>query len=376
MTKISRTGKAVVLDKPNGQFFIKNYPVPEPQKGTLLIKQEMCGICGSDAHMYRGDVPDLPFPMILGHEIAGRIDKLGEGISTDIVGKHVSEGDRIVLIPALLCGKCYYCKILKEPTSCLNELDYGFMGPADKEPYFQGGYAEYIYAASPLVEFLKTDLPSKIASLLEPFTMGIRCAERARMGPGDTVVIQGSGPIGLFNLIAAKESNVIRTIVIGGPKQRLALAKKLGADVVIDISEMTNPQERVKMVKEQTPNGLGADVVVECTGFPAAVPEGIDMLRRLGTYVEVGHFSDNGTCQINPYFHLVQKQATIISVFGSETRHFVKGLPILESGKYPFEDFVSHVLPLEKVMDGIRAITTGYKINGEDVVKIGVSSEI
>ena len=328
MTKISRIGKAVVLDKPNGKFLIKDYPVPEPQKGTLLIKQEMCGICASDTHMYKGDIPGLPFPMIIGHEITGRIDKLGEGINSDIVGKRVNEGDRIVLIPALLCGKCYYCKILKEPTSCLNELDYGFMGPADVEPYFQGGYAEYIYAASPLTEFLKTSLSAKIACLLEPFTMGLRCAELANMGPNDTIVIQGSGPIGLFNLVAAKESNVKRTIIIGGPKQRLALAKKLGADVIIDINDVINPQERVKMVREQTAHGLGADVVVECTGIPAAVPEGIEMLRRLGTYVEVGHFSDNGTCQINPYFHLVQKQAKILSVFGSETRHFVQGLPI------------------------------------------------
>ena len=373
---MKKTARAVVLNKPNGQFSVREYAVPAPQSCTVLIKQEMSGICGSDAHIYQGHLPGLTYPIILGHEIAGRIDRLGEGISCDILGKPVSEGDRVILIPNIMCGKCYYCKILKEPTNCLSEVDYGItMGPADKEPYFNGGFADYIYAASPKAEFLKTNLPAKIAVLLEPFTMGLRCAEKAKVNPEETVVIQGSGAVGLFTLIAAKERGASKTIIIGGPKERLELAKEFGADVAIDISDIHDPKERVKMVKEQTFREFGADVVVECTGIPAAVPEGMDMLRPFGRFVEVGHFTDNGTCEINPYLHLVRKQITVVPVYGSETGHFVKGLPILESRKYPFERIVSHTLPLERVMDGIKAIMTGYKLDGRDVIKIAVSSE-
>ena len=373
--EISKTGKAVVLDKPNGKFAVKLYPVPEPDEGEFLLKQEMCGVCGSDAHMYHGHLQGLNFPMVLGHEMAGRIEKLGKGIKVDTAGKPVAEGDRIILIPGMMCGKCYYCKILKEPTNCLAEVDYGASGPADREPHFQGGFAEYIYAANPKTEFLKTTLPAKVACLLEPFTMGLRCNELAGVGPGDTVVIQGSGAIGLMNLVAAKESNASRIIVIGGPKGRLELAKKLGADAVIDIDEVPSSEERIRLVKEQTFQGLGADVAIECTGVPAALPEGIEMLRPLGTCVEVGHFTNNGTCQINPYLHMVRKQIRIIPVLGQETGHFVRGLPILESGKYPLGELISHTLPLERVMDAIDALGSGYKLDGREAVKIAVSSE-
>jgi L-iditol 2-dehydrogenase len=349
--------------------------VPEPAEGQFLMKQEMCGVCGSDAHTYLGHLQGLNFPLILGHEMAGKIEKLGRGIEVDTAGNPVSQGDRIILLPGMMCGKCYFCKVLKEPTNCLNEVDYGASGPADKEPHFQGGFADYIYAASPKTEFLKTNLPANIASLLEPFTMGLRCNELAKVGPGDTVVIQGSGAIGLLNIVAAKNRNPSKIIVIGGPMHRLDLAKKLGADQVIDIDEMRNSQERVKVVREQTFQGLGADVVIECAGIPAAVPEGLDMVRPLGTYIEVGHFTDNGTCQLNPHVHLLRKQVRVIPVFGQETRHFIKGLPILESRKYPLEDMVSHTLPLERTMDGVQALTTGYKLDGTEAIKIAVSSD-
>jgi threonine dehydrogenase-like Zn-dependent dehydrogenase len=371
---MDRNGRAVVLTEPYGHFLVKEYPKPEPKEGTMLIQQEMCGVCGTDVHIYKGQLPGIRYPIVLGHEIVGKIEKLGEGIKKDIVGNFVTEGDRVILIPGLSCGKCYMCKVLKEPGNCLNEASYGFFGPADDEPHFLGGYADYIYMAHPNSDFLKTSLPPEIAVLVEPFSIGIRCAEKAELKAGDIVVIQGAGAIGLFTLIAAKESGASKTIVIGGPKRRLELAREFGADTTIDINEVRDSQERIKIVKKLTTLELGADVVFECTGVPAAVPEGIEMVRPCGRFIEAGHFTDNGTCQINPYSHIVRKSLTIASVYGSEVRHFVRALSILDTHNYPFEKIVSHVLPLERVMDAMNAMMSGYRLDGEEVIKIAISS--
>lgn len=371
---MERLGKASVLDKPNGKFVIRKYPIPKPKKETLLLRQVLCGVCGTDVHVYNGHLSGLSYPIILGHEIVGKVEELGEGVNVDTIGRPLSEKDLIILVPGLYCGKCYMCRILKEPGNCLNEAGYGFMGPADKEPYFLGGFGEYVYVAYPNSDFLKTNLPPKIAVLLEPLSIGINCAEKGGIKTGDIVVIQGSGAIGLFALVSAKESGASKVIVIGGPKKRLDLAKRLGANVTIDINEIRDPKERVSMVKSETSMGLGADVVIECTGIPATVPEGLEMVRPCGRFVEAGHYTDNGTCAINPHLHLLRKSMTITSVYGSELSHFVRGLSLLESRKYPFEEIISHILPLERVMDAIKAMLSGYKLDGEEVIKIAIAA--
>ncbi|MCA9877514.1 MAG: zinc-binding dehydrogenase, partial [Thermomicrobiales bacterium] len=181
-----------------------------------------------------------------------------------------------------------------------------------------------------------------------------------------------AGAIGILTLAAAKEAGALKTILIGAPRSRLELGKEFGADVTINIEEVPDPDERVRMVKDETLGGYGADVFFECSGVPAAIPEGLNMLRRGGIYVEPGHFTDHGEVAINPFRDIVNKQSIIVGVWGSSTPHFVFGRAIIESGKYPFAELVSHKLPLERVSDGIDAIGKTYRIDGEEIRKVAI----
>jgi len=125
-----------------------------------------------------------------------------------------------------------------------------------------------------------------------------------------------------------------------------------------------------RLVKAETLGEYGADAVFECTGVPAAVPEGIKMLRRGGTYVVAGHFTDAGSTSLNPYADFNNKHINLIGVWGGNVSHFVRGRPLIESGRYPFEKFVSHKLPLERCQDAMDAIMGNYRLDGEEVNKI------
>lgn len=346
---MSRTGRAAVMV--GERFEVREYPVPDPAPGTMLLKQEMAGICGTDLHNW--EYQRLSGEIILGHENVGIVDGLGDGVTTDAVGRPVAVGDRVIFVP-------------KTPGGA-----YGFL-QSEEEPFLRGGFADYIYLWHPETVILRTDLPPEIAVLIEPFTIGVHAAMRAGTQLGDTVVVQGTGAIGLFALICAKASGAARLIAIGGPKGRLALARRAGADVVIDIAEVSDLEKRKRIVLENTPKGEGADAVFECAGFLPAIPEGLNYVRHGGTFVEVGHFVDTGTFECNPNTMLMRKNLRFEAVWASLPEHFIRGLPILERNEYPFSEMVSHVLPLDRVAEGFNALAGSYQLDGKDVVKIGV----
>lgn len=349
---MARTGKAVVT---YGQGFeIREYPVPDPEPNTLLLKQELAGICGTDLHNWQ---KGLTYEVILGHENVGIIDSIGAGVTTDYVGNAIKEGDRVIFAP----GTGGYGA-------------YGFQADPDKAPHFFGGFGEYIYLGLPNTCFIKTDAPPEIAVLTEPFTIGVHAVMRSGMQLGDTVVVQGSGAIGLVTLVCAKLSGAAKLIIVGGPAGRLELAKRLGADITIDIEEVTSAEARTEIVKSHTPRQAGADVVFECAGFLPAIPEGLGYTRHSGTFVEVGHFVDIGTFDFNPNLMLMRKNLHVEAVWGSKYEHFVRGLPLLEKNEFPFADMVSHKLPLSEVRKGFEALNGDYRIGGEAVIKIAVQA--
>jgi threonine dehydrogenase-like Zn-dependent dehydrogenase len=208
--------------------------------------------------------------------------------------------------------------------------------------------------------------------LLEPLTVAMHAVDRSRIRVGDTVVIQGAGAIGLMCLILARMAGAVQTIVVGGPAGRLELARRLGADLVIDIFEERDPAARLAHVLDNTPRRAGADVVMECAGVPAAIPEGIDMLRRGGMFCELGHFVDVGSMQLNPNRHLVRKDLNLVAPHGSQREHFVRSLPIMEKHPALFRGMVSHRLPLGRVQEAFEALSGRYHLDGRDAVKIAI----
>jgi L-iditol 2-dehydrogenase len=366
-------GKAAVLDAPYGEFAVAEAEVPAPDPDGLLVRQELCGICGTDAYVYQGGLPGITFPLVLGHETVGVVERLGANVREDSTGRPLAAGDRVYIQPGISCRQCVYCVIHQQPTLCLNRRGYGLRPPQDAPPNFQGGFSQYLNLI-PGSTYLKMATDATTSVVLEPLTIGLHQVSRVHMPVGSTAVIQGAGAIGILTLVAAREAGALRTIVVGAPDSRLALARAFGADVTISIEEISDPAERLSLVREETPGGLGADVVFECTGVPASIPEGLEMLRRGGTYVEAGHYTDHGDVALNPFRHMVHKQITLVAVWGADTPHFVAGRALIESGKYPFADLVSHKLPLERVQDGIAAIGGTYRIDGEEVRKVAVAA--
>ena len=370
-----RKGRVAVFNTPKGEVIIKEYSLPDPAPGTLLIKIEMCGVCGTDAHTYNGHMPDAPFPIVLGHEIVGKIFALGKGVKADYLGKPIKVGDRITLVPAIHCKRCYFCTIAKTPSKCVNMVSYGFFLDPD-EHYFTGGYADYLYLFHPDTDFFKINAPPEVAVFTEPLAIAIHAVDRAHIKLGDTVVVQGSGTIGLLTLISAKLAGAGKVIMISRKRrERLELARKLGADLTLNMEEIPEQEERIRIIKKNSLSGYGADVVFECAGAPAAFSEGIKYLRDSATLCEVGHFADAGSVKINPCLDILSKNIRIEGIYDNEPEQFVRAIPILEKGEFAFADIVSHRLPLTRLKEAMQAILTGAKIDDRELIKAVIEPE-
>ena len=367
---LKKKGKVAVIMGEEGDIVVKEYPLPDIKDNELLIKIDLCGVCGTDVHTYYGGLEEAPFPTILGHEICGIIVEKGKDVKADFIGKQVKEGDRIILVPAIHCHKCYYCAIAKTPSKCMNMISYGFMPEPDKEPHFTGGYAEYLHLYHPDTEFFKIDAPAERAVFTEPLAIAVHAVDRSHLMPGQTAVVQGAGAIGLLTMICAKSFGASKVAVVGRRrKERLELAKELGADLTINMEEIPEEKERVEMIREFSTTGYGADVVFECAGNPLAFKEGIHYLRDSATLCEVGHFADAGSIDINPCLEILTKNITIEGIYDNEADHFSRAIPILEKPQTEVEKIISHRLPLTKLMDAFRALREGIEIDGRQVIK-------
>lgn len=371
MTLIS---KSAVLDKVEGKYEIYEYEVPEPAADELILRIEANGVCGTDVHIYYGHLNTIEYPIVQGHEFCGIIEKMGSNMKQDTNGKPINIGDRIVVAPGVFCGECYYCKIGKNPTRCENPKSYGLL--PNKEPHLlTGAFGQYVHIKYKNTSFFKTDLEPSIAILTEPFSMAVYGFERAGGVPfGSTVLVQGVGAIGLGAIAFAKRAGAAKVIAVGAPERRLELAKEFGADITINIEDVKDPQERIKLVKEETIGGRGPDMVVECTGFSNSIPEGLSYLRDGGSYVEMGHFTDVGSTELNPHWHFVRNNVNVHGIWGSLPQHLHQTLNILERKELPYEKIVTHTLPLSHIGDAISALSKrSYRLDGdEQVLKIAI----
>jgi threonine dehydrogenase-like Zn-dependent dehydrogenase len=290
------------------------------------------------------------------------------------VGQPLAEGDRVVVVPGIACGRCYNCTIAGTPNLCETGLAYGFQ-EATGDGLFSGGMAQYIYVRHPQTTFLKTRLPPEIAVLTEPLCIAVHGIARAGMRLGSVAVIQGSGAVGLGALLFARFAGAVKTIIVGGPRERLALAHEFGADVTIDIADVPSPEERIRLVRAETIKARGADVVFECTGYPESIPEGIAYLRTSAHYIELGHFTDMGDVALNPHWQLMRKNIALDACWGSSFEYMALALPFLERRDYPYEKMVSHRLPLTAIKEGVEAITSrSYRLpGGREVIKVAVA---
>lgn len=348
-----KTGRAAVFLEPNRPMELRDYPVPDPEPGAILIKVKMCNICGSDLHAWHGDFKTTKIggvlPTILGHEMTGVVEKLGEGVHCDSNGEPLFEGDRVIFQYFFHCGKCPQC--LKGNTvSCLNSR-MAMLGNCEEYPHFVGGYADYYYLQPNHVIFKVPDtIPNEIVSSANcALSQVIYGLHRVGFSFNETIVIQGAGGLGLYTAAVAKHLGAKKVIVIDGVEERLQLVKRFGADETINLRELPDEKSRIKRVREFT-NGVGADVVAEMVGIPGVINEGLNMLALSGRYLVIGNISRGKTFELDPS-RIVFGNKSIIGVSLYEPFALKMALDFLEKTMeiYPFHELFTSKFKLTEI---------------------------
>jgi D-arabinose 1-dehydrogenase-like Zn-dependent alcohol dehydrogenase len=338
---MAEKGKAAVFLGPGKGYEIREFDVPDPEPEAIVIKVSMGGVCGSDLHIWRGDSPVFAAManQVVGHEMTGRVAKLGANISTDSLGQPLKEGDRVCYAYFYPCYRCYQCN-KGEYSACPTKILR--MGPSVSQ--FAGAYGQYYYLKPghwvfKVPDELTDEMVTPVNCALSQVTFGLR---RAGLQMGDTLVVQGAGGLGTNACAVAKEMGADQVIVIDGVPGRLELAKQFGADQTIDLNEHPTPEARTAKVMEMT-GGRGGDVVAELVGLPAAVPEGLAMTRSGGTYLEMGNISFGSSVAIDPS-SLVWGTKKIVGAVMYDPWVIPEALDFLvrTKNKYPHQEVVSH----------------------------------
>ncbi|MFX0086210.1 MAG: zinc-binding dehydrogenase [Candidatus Hodarchaeota archaeon] len=347
--------KLAVMKK-DGTIQIQERPYPSLEFGAVMIKTAYTEVCGTDVHLQKGHLAGVPYPIIPGHVSSGLIDKI-KGEVYDISGELLKEGDPVTFLDVHeTCNSCWFCLVAKTSTRCPKRKVYGITYSA-KEGLL-GGWTEYIYL-KPGVKIIKLKNKSYLKTFIAAgcgLPTAIHAIQRAQIQLGNTVVVQGSGPVGLMVALCAKLSGAFNVIMVGAPDLRLQIAKKFGVETTINILE-NNPRSRVEKILELT-NGIGADVVIEATGVPSAVKEGLEMTRDGGTYIIVGQYTNAGDIELNPHTDINKKHVTIKGSWGSDFSHFYLAVKLVEkySTIYPFETIISKEYSLTEITTALNDV--------------------
>jgi threonine dehydrogenase-like Zn-dependent dehydrogenase len=319
--------RAAVMPAPDAPVEVRVFDRPRVEPGAILLETIYSEVCGTDVHLHHGHLAGVPYPLIPGHVSVGRVAETG-GTVLDLDGLPLRPGDVITFLDVHeTCGKCWYCTVAKASTRCPSRRVYGITYSANEG--LLGGWAQAIYL-KPGVKTLRLPPnlpPERFIAAGCGLPTSVHAIERAEIKLGDNVVIQGSGPVGLNAVALAQLQGAGQVIVVGAPALRLAMATAMGADEIVDITEVA-PAERVQRVKDLT-GGRGADVTIEATGVPAAVREGMQMTRDAGRFVVVGQYTDVGEVAINPHWDLNRKHLEVRGCWGSDFSHFYRGVRVL-----------------------------------------------
>ncbi|HEX9684055.1 MAG TPA: alcohol dehydrogenase catalytic domain-containing protein [Acidimicrobiales bacterium] len=333
---------------------IRDFDVPSVGADDAVLRVEATGVCGADfdpLYLGRGPQPRIG-PLVLGHEIAGRIHHIGDE-ATSRWG--VAEGDLVVVEEDVPCGRCRLCRSGRY--RMCNGLAggegrrYGFTS-VDVAPHLWGGFSDFMYLSpNSVVHRVPDGVPAHRAPLFLPISNGVEWVQRyGRLPPGGTVVVQGPGQHGLGCVIAASEAGASMIIVSGAANdaRRLELAKRLGADAVVDVSE----EPLVERVRELT-GGLGVDVVVDAThGAAAPVRDGVRMAAVGGVVVVAG--LKMGRVEVDTDA-LIVKDVSLVGANGHDLVSVGAALRILEDDQYPFDVLCTHTFT---VPEAERAVMT------------------
>ena len=326
----------VKLDVGEGKVSIKDVDEPQiNQDDEVKIQVKAAGICGTDIEIFHGKDALFHPPVIMGHEFTGEVVEVGDKVEKFKVG------DKVVFEPTTrICGECRYCRNGRY-NLCSNRLIAGFNAP--------GGFAEYAVRRQKYVHKLPNSVSYIAGALCEPLAVCCHAVlELTPIYPGDIVIVIGPGTIGLLSLQLVKAAGAC-PIVIGTSKDklRLDLAKKLGAEFVINIDE---EEETLSRIIKNLTEGYGADVVIGCCGAPASFSLGIDLLRKGGHYTQIGLFTREVPFSIDKMSY---HELTLQGSFAQKNSAWKKAISLLGKGLVDTLPLVTS-LPMSKWEEGFE----------------------
>jgi len=328
--------KAFLATAPQTLEYVEQ-PIPEPTANEVLVKTRAVGICGSDIHLFRGDHPYTTYPMIFGHEASGVVEAVGSDV------KEIMAGEHVVLEPLIPCGKCYPCSIGRR-NCCSNMKTVGVTT--------NGALSEYFAVPDYCIHKIPESLSFSLAALAEPFSIGFQAASRGAVEKSDQVVIVGSGTIGLTILAAAKQAGA-KVLISDFIDNRLEIARKMGADVVVNSQKDNLPD----LVKQWT-HGLGASVVIEAVGTPVTIESTVELTADAGRIVIAGvtkeKFSMRGVD--------VTKKELTISGTRNNLYKFSDAISFILTNPSLAENLISHTFSFA---DTLAAVKTANEKPGE-----------
>ena len=350
----ARMHAAVVMSAPFAPLVIEEFASPVLEPGAALLRTLYSEVCGTDVHLHHGKL-GVPFPIIPGHVSVGVVEATA-GPLHDINGSAIREGDVVTFLDVHeTCNNCYQCLVALQPTRCPSRKVYGITyGARDG---LLGGWSEAIWM-KPGVKMVK--IPPELAP--ETFIGGgcglvtaLHAVDMAELKLGESVAVLGAGPVGQSIVAFASLSGAGEVVAIGAPDDRLAFARRMGATSTLSLD--VPAVERLDAVRRLT-GGRGVDVVIEASGAPDAIPQGLDMVRDGGRMIVCGHYTDNGSVDIHPHWQVNRKHVTLKGCWGVRYDHFHRAVALTAQfgGVKPWREMVSGRYTLEQASEALAAV--------------------
>ena len=327
--------RAAVLEDA-GKIVVKDVPKPSPREEEVLVKVKYCGICGSDLHAYKTGMYGLG--LIMGHEFSGDIVELG----SDVKGWDV--GDKVIKKPDS-CGECYYCRrgLINLCEKGVERVEYGL------GIFSNGAYAEYVVVPTSGLLKLPDELTYEQGTMVDPLSTPIRAVRFSKMELGDTALILGAGPLGLLTLQCAKLAGARAVYVTEKAKKRIELAKKLGADEVLNPDEV----DIRSRILELTDN-RGPDVVFECVGVPDTILDAIGTVRSAGKIVIEGIFDEDVKTR---FLDIVLNEIGIKGVFAYNDHDYRRAVELIRKKSVDVNSLITDIISLNDIAEkGFEAL--------------------
>ena len=318
---------------------------PDPAPGAVVVEVGAAGVCGSDLHMWRDQQSwAVKLPLVLGHEFCGTVAAVGAGVENFTVGQRVA-----VETAAEICGNCAYCHS-GAYNQCPHRLGYGAL--------YDGAFTQFVAARQAILHHIPDNVSFEQASLTEPICVAYNALVEKTpvMRPGDIVVIQGPGPIGMMALLVAKLRGASEIIMLGTrhDKRRLAVAAEIGATKTLNIDE-DDPLDLLRSLGD----GYGADLVVDCSGVSIALQSALEMARPNGVITKIGWGPQPLNFNLDP---LVQKAVTLQGCFSHLYSTWERALQLLSTGQIDLAPIIGGVYALADWEEAFEQMESGANV--------------